>query len=74
MPGVVVWPLLIVQGSRVRGGHDRVVTAAGVVQVVAAGEVVRVLRGAPAGWSWSRARGVVARVDEVLRPYRRSVV
>ncbi len=70
MPGVVVWPLLIVQGSTVRGGHDRVVTPAGVVQVVAASEVVRVLADALAGWSWAGARGVVARVNEVLRPYR----
>lgn len=68
--GVPVWPLLIVQGSRVRGGHDRVVTSAGVVQVVAAGEVVQALRQAPSGWSWARARGVARRVDEVLVPYR----
>ena len=70
MPGVVVWPLLIVQGSRVRGGHGRVATSAGVVQVVSADQAVRGRAGAPAGWSWSGARGVAAQVDEVLRPYR----
>jgi hypothetical protein len=70
LPGVVVWPLLIVQGSTVRGGHTEVVTSVGVVQVVASDQAVRVLAGAPAGWSWSGARGVAARVDEVLRPYR----
>lgn len=70
LPDVVVWPLLVVQGSTVRGGHAEVVTSAGVVQVVAADQAVRVLAGAPAGWSWSGVRGVVARVDEVLRPYR----
>ncbi|MFF0009636.1 NERD domain-containing protein [Streptomyces tibetensis] len=70
MPGVVVWPLLIVHGSTVRGGHLQVATEAGVVQVVAAGELRRVLRAAPAGWSWGRARRVARRVDEVLTPYR----
>jgi hypothetical protein len=70
LPGVSVWPLLVVHGSSVRGGHLEVATAAGVVQVVAAGELRRVLRVAPAGWSWGRARRVAARVDEVLSPYR----
>ncbi|WP_371099936.1 nuclease-related domain-containing protein [Streptomyces sp. PU_AKi4] len=70
LPDVVVWPLLIVQKSRVWDGHDRVVTSAGVVQVVAADHAVRVLKGAPAGWSWNGARRVAARVDEVLVPYR----
>ena len=70
LEGVVVWPLLIVQGSTVRGGHVQVVTAAGVVQVVSAGEARRVLAGAPSGWSWSGARRVGLRVGEVLTPYR----
>jgi hypothetical protein len=70
MPGVAVWPLLVVHGSSVRGGHLEVATSAGVVQVVAAGELRRVLRAAPAGWSWGRSRRVAARVDEVLVPYR----
>lgn len=70
LPEVAVWPLLIVHGSRVPGGHVQVVTGHGVVQVVAAGEVRRVLRAAPAGWSWGRARRLARRVDEVLAPYR----
>ena len=70
MPGVVVRPLLIVHGARVPGGHVQVVTGHGVVQVVAAEQVLRVLRAAPAGWSWGRARRLARRVDEVLSPYR----
>ena len=68
--GVQVWPLLIVHGSDVRDGHLEVVTGSGRVQVVGVEQAVPVLRRAPAGWSWSRARRVGARVDEVLRPYR----
>ncbi|MFC9891521.1 nuclease-related domain-containing protein [Streptomyces pilosus] len=68
--GVPVWPLMIVHGSTVRDGHVQVVTVSGVVQVVAADQAVRILRRAPSGWSWSRARGVAGRVDEVLAPYR----
>ncbi|MGV9226451.1 nuclease-related domain-containing protein [Streptomyces albogriseolus] len=67
--GVQVWPLLIVHGSNVRG-HLEVDTGSGRVQVVAVDQAVRVLRAAPAGWSWSRARQTVGRVDEVLCPYR----
>jgi hypothetical protein len=70
LPDVAVWPLLVVHGSSVRGGHLEVVTSSGVVQVVAAGELRRVLRAAPAGWSWGRSRRVAARVDAVLSPYR----
>ena len=70
MPDVAVWPLLVVDVSPVRSGHFQVVTASGVVQVVAVGEVLRVLRGAPAGWSWGRSRHVAGRVDAVLSPYR----
>lgn len=69
MPGVAVWPLLVVHGSTVRGGHLQAATAAGMVQVVGADQVRRVLRAAPAGWSWSRSREVAAGVDAVLRPY-----
>ncbi|MER6092523.1 nuclease-related domain-containing protein [Streptomyces bluensis] len=69
LPDVAVWPLLAVHESRVRGGHFRVATAAGVVQVVAAEGLVGVLRGAPKAWSWGRSRRVAARVDSVLRPY-----
>lgn len=73
MLDVVVWPLLVVHGSPVLGGHVQVVTAHGMVQVVAASELRRVLRAGPRGWSWSRARKVAARVDQVLRPYQERV-
>lgn len=69
VPGVMVWPLLIVHGSPVQGGHVQVATAAGAVQVVAADQVQRVLRAAPQGWSWTRARYVARRVNVVVRPY-----
>lgn len=67
--GVPVWPLLIVHGSNVRG-HLEVDTVSGRVQVVGVDQALPVLKAAPAGWSWSRARQTVGRVDEVLRPYR----
>ena len=70
VPGVVVWPLLVVHGSPVLGGHVQVGTASGLVQVVAAGRALEVLRAAPSGWSWAGARRLAARVDEVLIPYR----
>lgn len=68
---VAVWPVLIIHGSPVPvpGGHLQVATAYGVVQVVAAGEIRRVLQAGPQGWSWRKARLVAARVDEVLRPH-----
>lgn len=69
-PGLAVWPLLVVHGSPVSGGHFQVATEAGMVQVVAAGELLGLLRKAPAGWSWGRARRVAARVNQVLIPYR----
>ncbi|MGW3383308.1 nuclease-related domain-containing protein [Streptomyces albogriseolus] len=68
--GVQVWPLLIVHGSRVQGRHLEVDTVSGRVQVVAVDQAVRVLRAAPAGWSWVGARQTAGRVDGVLRPYR----
>lgn len=69
---VAVWPVLVIHASPVPvpGGHFQVVTAHGVVQVVAADQVRRVLRSGPQGWSWGRAKRVAARVDVVLRPYR----
>lgn len=69
MPEVAVWPVLVIHGSHVPGDHVQVATADGMVQVIAADQVLRVLRAAPTGWSWGRARRVAARVDAVLRPY-----
>lgn len=70
MPAVAVWSVLVIQASPVVGGHVRVVTGAGPVQVVAADRVLGVLRSAPQGWSWRGCRRVAVRVDEVVRPYR----
>jgi hypothetical protein len=70
MPDAAVWPLMVIHGSQVRGGHFEVATPSGMVQVVVAGELRRVLRAAPTGWSWGRSRRVAARVDAVLSPYR----
>ena len=69
VPGVVVWPLLVVHGSTVQDRHVQVGTAFGLVQVVAAGRAIEVLRAVPRGWSWGRARRLAAAVDGVLRPY-----
>lgn len=69
MPGVAVWPVLVVHASDVPGRHIQVATAHGMVQVVAADAVRAVLKSGPRGWSWVRARRVAARVDAVLRPY-----
>ena len=69
LPGVAVWPVLVIHASPVLGRHVQVATDAGVVQVMAADQVRGVLQSAPRGWSWARARQVVARVDAVLRPY-----
>ncbi|MEU1133561.1 nuclease-related domain-containing protein [Streptomyces sp. NPDC005900] len=70
VPQVAVWPVLVVHGSTVLGGHVQVATVHGMVQVVAADQARRVLRAAPQGWSWQRGRRVARRVDQVLRPYR----
>lgn len=69
MPDAAVWPVLVIHGSHVPGDHVQAVTAHGMVQVIAAGQVRRVLRSAPQGWSWVRSRQLAARVDAVLRPY-----
>jgi len=70
MPGVAVWPVLVIHASHVPGEHVQVATGDGMVQVMAVGEVLRVLRSAPQGWSWGRARRVARRMDEVVRPYQ----
>lgn len=69
MPAEAVWPLLIVHGSTVDGGHVEVGTRFGVVQVVAADQVLGVLRAASSGWSWVRCRRVAGRVSVVLPRY-----
>lgn len=70
MPGLAVWPVLVVHASAVEGGHVQVATVHGMVQVIAADRVREVLQAAPQGWSWRGARRVARRVDGVLSPYR----
>ncbi|MDX3531182.1 nuclease-related domain-containing protein [Streptomyces sp. ID05-39B] len=73
MPGVVVWPLLVVHGSPVAGGELRASVAGwdGPVFVLSPGRLVPRLAAAPRGVrDLGRAAVVARRVDEVLRPYR----
>lgn len=71
LPGVVVWPLLVVHGSRVAGGvlEARVEGWAGPVWVLSPPYLVPTLAKAPKGRDPRRAAVVAARVDQVLRPY-----
>lgn len=71
VPGLAVWPLLVVHGSPVAGGRleARVAGWDGPVWVLGPELLVPTLLAAPAGRDAVRAAGVAARVDEVLRPY-----
>lgn len=73
VPGVVVWPLLVVHGSPVAGGELRASAPGwdGPVFVLAPERLVPRLAAAPQGVrDPGRAAAVAARVDEVLHPYR----
>lgn len=72
VPGVVVWPLLVVHGSPVAGGRLEARAAGwdGPVWVLGPDWLVPTLASAPAGRDLRRAAAVAGRVDEVLRPYR----
>ena len=73
MPGVAVWPLLVVHGSPVAGGELRASAAGweGPVFVLSPARLVPRLAAAPRGVrDPGRAAAVARRVDEVLRPYR----
>ncbi|WP_371634453.1 NERD domain-containing protein (plasmid) [Streptomyces sp. NBC_01259] len=71
LPGVVVWPLLVVHGSPVAGGHleARVQGWEGPVYVLGPDRLLPTLAGAPRTTDARRAAAVVARVDSVLLPY-----
>lgn len=71
MPGVAVWPLLVVHGSPVAGGYleARVQGWEGPVYVLGPDRLLPTLAGAPKATDARRAAAVVARVDSVLRPY-----
>ncbi|MEU0836089.1 nuclease-related domain-containing protein [Streptomyces sp. NPDC005969] len=71
LPGVAVWPLLVVHGSPVAGGHleARVPGWDGPVHVLSPEMLLPRLAGAPQCWDPRRAEAVSARVDSVLLPY-----
>ncbi|WP_392838702.1 nuclease-related domain-containing protein [Streptomyces sp. LN500] len=71
LPGVAVWPLLVVHGSPVAGGQleARVPGWDGPVYVLSPELLLPRLAGAPKGWDPRRAETVAARVDSVLLPY-----
>ncbi|WP_331756318.1 NERD domain-containing protein (plasmid) [Streptomyces sp. NBC_01590] len=71
LPGVAVWPLLVVHGSPVAGGYleARVQGWDGPVYVLGPDRLLLTLAGAPKATDPRRAAAVVARVDSVLLPY-----
>ncbi|MFD7868031.1 nuclease-related domain-containing protein [Streptomyces sp. NPDC059783] len=72
LPGVAVWPLLVVHGSPVAGGflEARVTGWGGPVFVLGPDRLVPTLAGAPKVTDRSRAAAVAGRVGSVLSPYR----
>ncbi|MFE3381346.1 nuclease-related domain-containing protein [Streptomyces anulatus] len=71
LPGVVVWPLLVVHGSPIAGGRleARAPGWDGVVHVLGPARLVPTLAAAPKAHNPVRAAAVAARVDRVLLPY-----
>ncbi|WP_162602944.1 nuclease-related domain-containing protein [Streptomyces sp. CS090A] len=71
LPGVVVWPLLIVHGSPIAGGRleARAPDWDGVVHVLGPARLLPTLAAAPKVHDPARAAAVAARVDRVLTPY-----
>lgn len=71
MPGVAVWPLLVVHGSPVAGGklEARAVGWEGPVWVLGPDWLVPTLARAPAGRDPQRAAQLAAHVARVLPPY-----
>ncbi|WP_097965008.1 nuclease-related domain-containing protein [Streptomyces sp. or20] len=71
LPGVVVWPLLVIHGSPIAGGRleARAPEWDGVVHVLGPARLVPTLAAAPKAHDPARAAAVVARVDRVLLPY-----
>lgn len=71
MPGVAVWPLLVVHGSRIRGGHlPAPVASGGVVHVLSVDRLVPELVKAAQGMDPHAARVLAGRVTAVLPPHR----
>lgn len=70
VPGVRVWPLLVVHDSRVRGGFLTAEVEGRPVHVLSPPYLVPTLSGAPAGVNPRQAAALVRRVDQVLPPGR----
>lgn len=72
VPGVVVWPLLVVHGSPIAGGRleARAPGWDGPVWVLGPDLLVPTLAAAPSGRDARRAAMLAGRVDAVLYPYR----
>jgi len=73
MPAGTVWPLLVVHGSRIRGGHLKARAEAwdGVVHVLGPEYLVPTLAAAPKTRDSRAAAALARRVAEVLPPYGR---
>jgi len=71
MPRGTVWPLLVVHGSRIRGGWLKAGSQAwgGVVHVLGPDYLVPVLAAAPGTRDPGRAAALARRVAEALPPY-----
>ncbi|MFF7631414.1 nuclease-related domain-containing protein [Streptomyces cyaneofuscatus] len=71
VPGVVVWPLLVIHGSPIAGGRLEASAPdwGGVVHVLGPARLVPTLAAAPKAHDPARAAVVAARVDRVLHPY-----
>lgn len=71
MPGVAVWPLLVIHGSRIRGGHLAApVASGGVVHVLSVERLVPELVKAAKGMDPVAAGVLAGRVTAVLPPHR----
>jgi len=71
MPDGAVWPLLVVHGSRIRGGHlkARADAWSGVVHVLGPDYLVPTLTAAPTTRDSQRAALLAQRVGQALPPY-----
>lgn len=71
MPGVAVWPLLVIHGSRIRGGHLAApVAGGGVVHVLSVERLVPELVKAARGMDPVAAGVLARRVTAALPPHR----
>jgi hypothetical protein len=69
MPGVTVWPLIVVHGSPIVGGRLEAPVLGGMVHVLGPDWLVPTLAGAPKRRDPRRAAALTARMDQVLRSY-----